>query len=61
MKGSAAVYDTEGKLLAKSCDAIGDLASAVSTNGQKNGPFVLDDICHPGRRRKWQNIAGKTG
>lgn len=43
MKGSAAVYDTEGKLLAKSCDAIGDLASAVSTNGQKNGPFVLDD------------------
>ena len=32
MKGSAAVYDTKGKLLAKSCDAIGDLASAVSTN-----------------------------
>lgn len=43
MKGSAAVYDTEGKLLARSYDAIGDLASAVSTDGQKNGPFVLDD------------------
>lgn len=43
MKGSAAVYDTEGKLLARSYDAIGDLASAVSTDGQKNGPFALDD------------------
>ena len=43
MKGSAAVYDTEGKLLARSYDAIGDLASAISTDGQKNGPFALDD------------------
>lgn len=42
LKVSAAVYDEEGNLLAKSGEVIGDSMSA-GTNGEKSGPFLMDD------------------
>lgn len=40
---TAAVYDEEGMLLARSCDAIGDTMFSGKTSGEKNGPFALDE------------------
>ena len=37
------VFDTSIAWIGEMFDAIGDLASAISTDGQKNGPFALDD------------------
>ncbi len=39
---SAAVYDEEGKLWARSCGTIGDTMSTSNTSGRKAGPFALD-------------------
>lgn len=41
---SAAAYDKNKKLLAKSCDTIGDTMYTADTSGICNGPYILDDF-----------------
>lgn len=40
---SAAVYDENKKLMAKSCDLIGDTMYTADTSGNRYGPYILDD------------------
>ncbi len=41
---SAAAYDKDKKLLAKSCDTIGDTMYTADTSGIYKGPYILDNF-----------------